>query len=303
MKIAVGSLAWYELPFSRRVELSRIAPADMPKLSDEYRQNLLAAIRPSLSRATASFEGIWGVRFRKTVDGEFWGRFLVDFVVGIRSYSLRSIERFFEKWLGAIDWDESERQLAALETLESMFRTPGMPNKLAMEIENALDGSPYHIDRSVTPISVEMTEQHANTKAAQRAIRLARNAGMTEAANHLQMSEKKISTGDYRSSMEECAFALESIVHVIDPSNEKQALGKCLQSPVVQSTLKHRALRSALGKIYNYLSQVVRHAKGNEKPDVNREIALFIYDVSAAFAEYLVSAHRKSKKPRKKKKK
>ncbi|MDA8015659.1 MAG: hypothetical protein MPK09_08660 [Gammaproteobacteria bacterium] len=320
MKIAEGSPAWYELPFSRRVELSRIAPADMPELSEECRKNLVAALAPSFSRArfvrTRTVKSPWSerkrtvrnVHFRQTVPAKFWENLCKKCQ---KTFSFRFNGMYPTSELKSAlspreSWSEIKHDhLNVIDFLELMFRTPGMPKHLADKIENALDDSLYHIDYSVTPVSVQLTEQHANTKAAQRAIRLARNAGMTAAANHLQKSEKKIGVSDYPGALDECGRALESIVQIIDPDTKKKSLGACLKSPKIKEIFKHSALHGAIIQLYGYLSDEagVRHSRGNEKSKIDRELAIFFYDVSAAFVEYLVSAHRKSKKYGKKKKK
>ncbi|MDA7968187.1 MAG: hypothetical protein MPK31_04535 [Gammaproteobacteria bacterium] len=322
MKIAEGSWAWYELPFSRRAELSRIAPADMPKLSIECRNNLLEAMAPSFSRAyyvsftrTVDVTGdesekivIEKVQFRRTVAGKFWNSVLEKCPIADLSgpYLDRSdADGFLEEWLLLESFDRQDCHLKMIEHLEFMFRTPGMPKGLASKIEEILDDTPYYIDYSVNPVSIELTALPANTTAAQRAIRLARNAGLTQAANHLQKSEEKIGVSDYPGALDECGRALESIVQVIDPGTKKKSLGACLKSSKIKEIFKHSALHGAISQLYGYLSDEagVRHARGNEKSKVDRELAIFFYDVSAAFAEYLVSAHRKSKKYGKKKKK
>ncbi|MDA8022154.1 MAG: hypothetical protein MPK05_04100 [Gammaproteobacteria bacterium] len=326
--IVEGSRAWQELPFSRRVKRKRIHSMDIPKLSEECREKLWVVAEASLRRACIvkqekkgerEYPRFYGrsflaVRFRRTVAGEFWENYAAKCkdIARLHGRSPPGEVVFVEDWLRDAMWGKQttffnfhEEHLLQIDVLECMFRTPNMPKVLAKEIEEILDDTPYYIDYSVNPVSIELTALPANTTAAQRAIRLARNAGLTQAANHLQKSEKKIGANDYPGALDECGRALESIVQVIDPSTEKKSLGACLKSSKIKEIFKHPALHGAIGQLYGYLSDEagVRHARGNEKSKVDRELAIFFYDVSAAFAEYLVSAHRKSKKPRKKKKK
>ena len=294
MKIEVGNHAWRVLSFSRRMETAGYEPEDIPTLPQECAKQLWDAINSSVHQARAG-EGKTA-ELHSTPAGEFWKKFAekcYDAGVAPKYMGGFNPASFLS---GDLHYTLHHERFKAIDAVEYLFRTPGMPEDLARKIENALQGSEYHIDYSVSPISVVWSAPYISTEAGQRTIGAVHDAGLTEAAKHLQESEKKISTGDYRGAMEECGIALESIVQVIDPRTKNKPLNECLKFPKVEEFIKHPALNFALGKLYAYLGDEVRHAKGNEKPKIDKELAVFFYGLSTTFAEYLVHRYRKSEK-------
>ena len=272
------------LSFSRRMENLGFIETDLPKLPSECVQHLLDAINNSIDKASEEgTEEFWQKFAEKCNAADIDAKHLFQF----------DPEHFLHSEL---DYIMRTKHTEPIDALEFLFRTPGMPKDLARKIKKVLESSEYHVDDSRNPISIEWSDLHVNTEVGQRAIPAVRNAGLTEAENHLQNSEEKISAGDYRGAMDECGLALESIVKVIDPSTEKKSLGECLKSPKIAKFFEHEALRRALSGLYGYLSDQVRHVGANEKRDFDKDLAVFFFGVSATFAEYLANKYRESKK-------
>lgn len=301
MKIEKDSQEWRELTFAQRVGKVKFDPADVRKLPEHMRMEVWIAIKDSIAGACSIAPTTMhfyksDLRFYENKAGKFWLNFAHE--QGTNAWSERLeftkydlIGNLFRTtMLDRTPWE-------FINVLECMFRTPGMPKTLAKKIEKALEDSPYHLDISMQPVSIVPALRHVNKLAVQRSIILLRNTGMTEAAKRFQKSARRISEGDYPSALEESGRALEAIAHLVDPATQKKSLGECMKSQKIRKILEHGAFHSVISKLYGYLSDEpgVRHVRGNQRPKVDRDRAIVIYEISAALAEYFVNQHRKSK--------
>lgn len=134
-------------------------------------------------------------------------------------------------------------------------------------------------------------------EAIQQAIETIGEAEMEGAATHLSEAAKHINNQQFSDSIADSVHAVESVARLISPK-KANTLRPALDSLESAGVIKHRVLKNAFSKLYDYTSdeQGIRHALLNkDSPEVGLDEAMFMFGACASFAAYLVNKHQQLK--------
>ena len=151
----------------------------------------------------------------------------------------------------------------------------------------------YQLNTSQHPYWFFPRASKEQVEVIQQAIETIRHGGMNGAATHLRKAGQRINEREYADSIRESIHAVKAVARKIDPNNGN-SLKKALESLENAGLLKHRALKEAFMKLYNYTSDEkgIRHSLVDQiSADVGLDEAIFMFGACASFAAYLTQKH------------
>ena len=182
-----------------------------------------------------------------------------------------------------------------LSFVEFILRQATCPEKLYNDIKEAFERVPmaYFVgDVNGLPTVLPRYSDKAG-EAIQQAIETLEQAEMEGAATHLSEAAKHINIRQYSDSIADSVHAIESVARLISPK-KANTLRPALDSLENAGVIKHKVLKNAFSKLYDYTSdeQGIRHALlDKNSPEVGLDEAMFMFGACASFAAYLVNKH------------
>lgn len=167
---------------------------------------------------------------------------------------------------------------------------------LAENIANLFEehAAAYRLDRSRRPYQLVPRSSMEQGETTSLAVETLHEAGMDGASSHLAEAASHINAQQYADAIADSIHAVESVARIIDP-RAKTTLGPALTSLQEAAILKHPALTNAFKQLYGYTSDErgIRHSLlDKDAPDVDLDLAVFMYGACASFAAYLVNKNR-----------
>ena len=186
-----------------------------------------------------------------------------------------------------------------LSFVEFIIRHESSPGTLCDDIKSAFEQVPmaYYIqDVNGLPTVIPRFSDESG-EAIQKAIISIEEAEMIGAATHLSEAAKHINNQQYSDSIADSVHAVESVARLISPK-KANTLRHALDSLENAGVIKHKVLKNAFSKLYDYTSdeQGIRHALlDKDSPEVGLDEAMFMFGACASFAAYLVNKHQQLK--------
>lgn len=187
-----------------------------------------------------------------------------------------------------------------LDFVEFIMRHATCPENLHNDIKESFGQVPmaYFVeDVNGLPTVLPKFSDKAG-KAVQLAVETLEQAEMEGAATHLSDAAKHINNQQYSDSIADSIHAVESVARLISPKKAR-TLGPALASLENAGVIKHKVLKNAFSKLYDYTSdeQGIRHALlDKNSPEVGLDESMFMFGACASFAAYLVNKHHQMKK-------
>lgn len=223
----------------------------------------------------------------------------------------RFVERLFGKLLKTPEDEISTNYESVLNLFKQMILTGRFDQLLSLlEVVANVDSDSLRFARKIAELFdlhaaaywLEITDKPyqfiprsspEQGHAVQQAIKTVEEGGMTGASIHLRKAIECINSQQYSDSITDSIHAVESVARLISPK-KANTLGPALNSLESAGVIKHKVLKIAFSKLYNYTSdeQGIRHALlDKDSPEVGLDESMFMFGACASFAAYLVNKH------------
>ena len=287
---------FYKLTFSQREGKSSLPePMRLEHIPNKFRQAIWLSIATEIKESSVDIpESAFPIfdperdigSIIESYEYDILGRFHDE----ISSYWPDEALTFFKEAICEGNYHE------VLTLLEYVLRHEYCSEHLCNKLIDAFDETSvaYYVEQiggfpTIMPrISLEAGEA---TRQAIEAIQL---AGLGGASTHLSEAAKHINNQQYSDSIVDSVHAVESVARLVSPK-KANTLRPALDSLENAGVIKHRVLKNAFSKLYDYTSdeQGIRHALlDKNSPEVGLDEAMFMFGACASFAAYLVSKHR-----------
>ena len=154
--------------------------------------------------------------------------------------------------------------------------------------------TPYLIDRSSKPICIIPTTSKEMKETVKQSLDNINKSELIGAKSHLRKAAQELNNENYSDTIRESIHAVESVVRKINPKKQNH-FASALDLLEKKKMIKHRTLKDAFKKLYNYTSDEkgIRHSLIEEEAaDVGFDEAIFMYAACVAFVDYLVNKQR-----------
>lgn len=295
---------FYELTFAQREgKVPLPEPMKLEHVPRKFKQLIWLAIEQAINSHSNERGSVWKREYKR------WNKNSMEKILFDYRHNVQGLladDARHEYWDGKGDagadknWvnnllNEAEYH-DTLSFVEFIIRHESCPGTLCDDIKSAFERVPmaYYIqDVNALPTVIPRFSDESG-EALQQAIESIEEAKMEGAATHLRDAAKHINNQQYSDSIADSVHAVESVARLISPK-KANTLRPALDSLENAWVIKHKVLKNAFSKLYDYTSdeQGIRHALlDKNSPEVGLDEAMFMFGACASFAAYLVNKHR-----------
>ena len=283
---------WNELTFSQREGKAPLPEAlQLGKLTRKFKNNIWYVFESDMGKYTYCSIDDWN----QSLEENYWSNLIFSYqfdVLEISHMEIAANLEYSEHWLENLIFKKEYHEI--LNLIEYMFNFKGVDQSLLYEIEQCMKLTPYLIDRSSEPVRIIPTTSEEMKETVKQSLENINKSELIGAKSHLHKAAQELNNENYSGAIRESIHAVESVVRKINPKKQNH-FASALDLLENKKMIKHRALKEAFKKLYDYTSDEkgIRHPLIEEEAaDVGFNEAIFMYAACVAFVDYLVSKQR-----------